>query len=85
MKFRKRPIVVTAWRFDGSEMPVWVRKSTSQANPSSSLLKIVTLEGAMTAYPGDWIIQGIAGEVYPCRPDIFEATYEPWIDREETA
>ena len=39
-------------------------------------LKINTLEGAMTVTPGDWIIKGIAGEFYPCKPDIFEATYE---------
>ena len=40
-------------------------------------LVIHTLEGDMTAMPGDWIITGIAGEQYPCKPDIFQATYEP--------
>lgn len=39
-------------------------------------LWIGTLEGAMRASPGDWIIQGVKGEIYPCKPDIFEATYE---------
>lgn len=39
-------------------------------------LKIETLEGTMTANPGDWIITGVKGEQYPCKPDIFEATYE---------
>jgi hypothetical protein len=38
---------------------------------------IATLEGDMTASPGDWIIKGVKGEFYPCKPDIFEATYEP--------
>jgi len=38
---------------------------------------IHTLEGDMKASPGDWIITGIRGEVYPCKPDIFEETYEP--------
>ncbi len=38
---------------------------------------IVTLEGTMRADPGDWIITGVKGEQYPCKPDIFEATYEP--------
>ena len=38
---------------------------------------ITTLEGEMTASPGDWIIKGVKGEFYPCKPDIFEATYEP--------
>ena len=41
------------------------------------LLVIPTLEGNMCAGPGDWIIRGVKGEVYPCKPDIFEATYEP--------
>ena len=39
-------------------------------------LHIKALEGVMTASPGDWIIQGVNGEVYPCKPDIFEKTYE---------
>jgi len=38
---------------------------------------IPTLEGTMTCRPGDWIIRGVKGEVYPCKSDIFEATYEP--------
>ena len=41
---------------------------------------IVTLEGVMTANAGDWIIRGVKGEIYPCKPDIFEATYEPCED-----
>ncbi|WP_422929019.1 hypothetical protein [Singulisphaera sp. PoT] len=40
-------------------------------------LCIPTPEGVMLANPGDWIITGVKGEVYPCKPDIFEATYEP--------
>lgn len=40
-------------------------------------LNIQTLEGVMTAQAGDWVIRGVAGEFYPCKPDIFEATYEP--------
>jgi hypothetical protein len=40
-------------------------------------ITIQTLEGPMTATPGDWIITGIKGEKYPCKPDIFAATYEP--------
>ena len=44
--------------------------------PLNGTLDIPTLEGVLVANPGDWIIKGIAGEVYPCKPDIFEATYE---------
>lgn len=40
-------------------------------------LSIKTLEGTHAAEPGDWIIRGVAGEFYPCKPDIFDATYEP--------
>lgn len=43
---------------------------------ATGFLVIATLEGEMTAKPGDWIIRGVAGEFYPCKPDIFAATYE---------
>ena len=45
--------------------------------PALGTLDIPTLEGVMTASPGDWIIRGVKGELYPCKPDIFDATYEP--------
>jgi hypothetical protein len=45
--------------------------------PAAGQLVIPTIEGAMTASPGDWIIRGVQGEFYPCKPDIFDATYEP--------
>jgi hypothetical protein len=44
--------------------------------PADGRLMIPTLEGTMTAQPADWIIRGVRGEVYPCKPDIFAATYE---------
>ncbi len=44
--------------------------------PGLGVLEIPTLEGVMRANPGDWIIRGVKGEVYPCKPEIFEATYE---------
>lgn len=44
--------------------------------PDSLKMEIKTLEGVMTANPGDYIIQGVQGEIYPCKPDIFEASYE---------
>ena len=43
---------------------------------NNGLVQIATLEGVMTANPNDWIIQGVKGEIYPCKPDIFQATYE---------
>jgi hypothetical protein len=46
-------------------------------DPADGLMVIRTLEGDMKAGLGDWIIRGVQGEFYPCKPDIFEATYEP--------
>lgn len=44
-------------------------------------ISIHTLEGEMFAQPGDWIIRGVKGELYPCKPDIFDATYEPVMEQ----
>ena len=76
-RFRKKPVVIEAMRLSlgapFSELqafcPVLVRVDSASA-------KIPTLEGDMLASPGDWIIKGVAGEFYPCKPDIFAATYE---------
>jgi hypothetical protein len=79
MRFRKRPVEVEAvqWtgdnadeieRFAGDAYETWL--------PSVDKVAICTLEGEMTASVGDWIIRGVQGEFYPCKPDIFEATYE---------
>lgn len=84
MKFRKKPIVIEAIRNDGKLSP-GLEPLVSFLRPSdagnvyvaSENVVIETLEGKMIADPGDWIIRGIAGELYPCKPDIFEATYEP--------
>lgn len=57
---------------------LWIRESGGNASPRIAMagIDIQTREGVMLASPGDWIIQGIANEFYPCKPDIFEATYE---------
>ena len=60
---------------DGKVYPSPVLEPTND-NPSGSYLQIDTLEEIMTAIVGDWIIKGIKGEFYPCKPDIFEQTYE---------
>jgi hypothetical protein len=87
-KYRKRPVVVEAMRYDGTEpslelrrwLPerIWAFSTGPYVNaPGTMEFRIHTLEGWMTANPGDWIIKGVEGEFYPCKPDIFEATYEP--------
>lgn len=89
-RFRKKPVVVEAMHHTGSEASAdrvlaWVDPLTlgttfavpEKAHPERWTVIIETLEGAMAADPGDWIICGVKGEFYPCKPDIFEATYEP--------
>lgn len=86
MKFRKKPVVIDAIQFDpGSEHktklphPVVATGGIGADNYNYDGFEffIETLEGPMRVTPGDWIICGIKGEYYPCKPDIFEATYEP--------
>jgi hypothetical protein len=78
MKFRKRPVVVEAVQFDGSleSLESMSIQAVSQ-ELTSDTCQIETLEGVMTASKGDWIIRGVKGEFYPCKPDVFAATYEP--------
>ena len=83
MKFRKKPIVIDALQWTGSnyeEVNAFMQVEIGKVNiddPLNPALVIRTLEGEMQALPGDWIIRGVKGEFYPCKPDIFEATYEP--------
>lgn len=75
MRFRKKPVVIEAIQFIGNftELEEFVGGDAAFHNGE---LVIATLEGAMRAKPNDWIIKGVKGEFYPCKPDIFEATYE---------
>ena len=79
MKFRKKPVVIDAVQYNGDNFNV-VRQFVGISLPLHQLgddkIGIQTLEGVMTANVGDWIIKGIKGEFYPCKPDIFEKTYE---------
>lgn len=78
MKFRKKPVVIEAWCNDGSMMPDWVANACNGGEkvPGKGPLFIPTLEGVMEAAPGDWIICGVKGELYPIKDDIFRETYE---------
>ena len=73
MKYRKKPVVIeaTQWFKDGAH-PAVVNATLS----GMPVYLIDTLEGDMMVLPGDWIITGVKGEHYPCKPDIFEMTYE---------
>lgn len=72
-QFRKKPVVIEAvqWFKDGDHPAV---KPVAGQNSKGW---VETLEGGHIVTPGDWIIQGVQGELYPCKPDIFEAIYEP--------
>jgi hypothetical protein len=77
-KFRKKPVVIEAIQYTGqlSVHAIMDMNGTRGVNNSEDGLFITTLEGTMKADRGDWVIKGVAGEIYPCKPDIFEATYE---------
>lgn len=93
MKYRKKPVVIEAWPvkdlirdFSGdlsggtwANIPVQVMNAyeVGKIIIFGDRLHIMTLEGVMDAFPDDTLICGVQGELYPCRPDIFAATYEP--------
>lgn len=94
-KYRKRPVTVEARRLGlgnlrevaswcGGE-PAWQsetgRSTCAVGDPNA--VAIETLEGTLIASLGDWVIQGVKGEFYPCKPDIFEATYEAVLPPEK--
>lgn len=87
-KFRKKPVVIDAFQFgmqEKSDLPTWAKeafqgdiiKAFSQQGGAVRWAEIETLEGTHRAEVGDYIIKGIKGELYPCKPDIFHKTYDP--------
>lgn len=86
MKYRKKPVIIEAWQFTKENyrngVPHWIKSSTrkvelwSQYGGAVIEGEIETLEGTHLVTENDWIIKGIKGELYPCKPDIFEAIYE---------
>ena len=86
-KYRKKPVVIEAFQFDGylkkygvSLIPQWAtnayKDGTIFFEGENHAMYIKTLEGVHHASVGDYIIRGVNGELYPCKPDIFEETYE---------
>lgn len=77
MKYRKKPVVIEAIEWTGNNLSEIVAFGGSRIIVrDNNVLIIPTLEGDYEAQRGDMIIKGIKGEVYPCKPDIFNATYE---------
>lgn len=90
--YRKKPVVIEAWQNKSNDVELWpawldaaMKDGTVTAvltmEGEGTVFVIDTLEGEMIAKSGDWIIRGVKGELYPCKPDIFEATYEAVEDR----
>ena len=84
MKYRKKPVIIEAVHFKDDadvlcELSAFIDNQdlrVDYADPENPVLKIETLEGVMKASVGDYIIKGVKGEFYPCKPDIFHKTYE---------
>ena len=94
-KYRKKPVIIEAFEYDGDlinsqgafYIPDWAQKAYKEnilyfesKNDNPPELFIKTLEGNMKVSEGDYVIQGVNGELYPCKPDIFKKTYEPVIE-----
>jgi hypothetical protein len=81
-RWRKKPVVVEAIRFtgfdggNGDEVARWIHEQGVEVTVEGREIQISTLEGPIWARPGDWIIRGVDGELYPCKPHIFRQTYE---------
>ena len=90
MKYRKKPVVIDAVQFTGTKEnyaeisrfcpSAGILPLGNAKGPGENCLLIKTLEGNHIANYGDWIIKGVKGEFYPCKPDIFELTYEAHIE-----
>lgn len=80
-RYRKKPVVIEAMQYrpgeNCAELHAWLglEHHDESCHPDVEMY-IDTLEGLMTAQPGDYVIRGVQGELYPCKPDIFAATYE---------
>ena len=86
-RWRKKPVVIEAVQWTGdkeqTEDPIWIVEAIhtgevwfDRVENEQVIMRIRTLEGIMDAKIGDYVIQGVKGEIYPCKPDIFELTYE---------
>lgn len=77
-QYRKKPVVIEAFIYWQENRPDWFcdKVITNEIVTFETHCEIKTLEGVMRGEIGDYIIKGVKGEIYPCKPDIFEATYE---------
>lgn len=76
MQYRKKPVVIEAVQYDGTVQDIVDLAGFEHTHMEGANLYIVTLEGNMLVSHGDYVIKGVQGEFYPCKPSIFEQTYE---------
>lgn len=83
-QYTKKPVTIEAFRWTGGpdqqEDPVWACEAIAAGTiqfVEAGFMSVHTTEGVMNASPGDWIIRGVEGEIYPCRDSVFQATYMP--------
>lgn len=76
-KYRKKPVVIEAMQWTGGNLSEVFDFANERAYTEDATLLIRTAEGPLTASVNDWIIKGVKGEFYPCKPDIFAVTYDP--------
>lgn len=84
-KYRKKPVVIEAVQNvvgKAETISTWMKSHGVNPQFDGATFAISTLEGTMKADRGDWIIRGVKGEFYPCKPDIFAATYEPLLEQQ---
>lgn len=85
-KYRKKPLIIEAMQLSNgtfNDALRWIGRNCEipEYNADECCISIETLEGIMDAHEGDYIIRGIKGEFYPCKPDIFEASYEEVLEK----
>lgn len=82
-KFRKKPVEIEAWQIGSLEpKPTWLIAALNAGKlygNGDDYYEIRTLEGKMRGERRDWVIRGVEGELYPCKPNIFNKTYEPIV------
>lgn len=76
MRYIKKPVVIDAVKYNGTNVEEIVRFTNKTVKYDGETMEIETLEGTMKASVGDYIIKGVNGEFYPCKPDIFKKTYD---------
>lgn len=81
MKFTKRPVLIEAFRYGFDKRPHWMVDCEKFSIPKdTTAITFHTIHGEITGMPGDYIIKSASGDIYPCKQELFEATYMPFLE-----